>query len=440
MAKPFGRGRLPALALTAVLGTLLPALAAAQSTPLTLEEAYRQARDRNPRLAAAQAFVEARRAMEGSAGVPPDPEVQVGLMDFSLPGLDADMATSMAPGVLAMQMLPLGKLGLAGKVAEQSTSMSEADALETWWEVRSRVAMAFYEVWRADREILVMKQTLAWLENFQAVASSMYVSGEGQQSDVLKAAVEIARMAAEIKRMEAMRGGAAARLNSLIGRPAGTPPSEVTFTAQPLDLPPLDTQRAWAEGTRPMLDRGRTEVDQAQTRLALARREIWPDLSLGFGYGQRPITDEETVGTERMGSVMLGFSLPVFAGRRQLRMRDEASAMARMAEADLDQMRVEVDARLGELLADLDRARTLVELYRTQILPQADASVESALSSYRVGRVDFMAVVDAGMAKNRYEQELITLFAEYGTGVSELEMTIGRELPAGAALLAEELR
>ncbi len=138
-----------------------------------------------------------------------------------------------------------------------------------------------------------------------------------------------------------------------------------------------------------------------------------------------------------MGSAMLGFSLPVFAGSRQLRMRDEAAAMERMAAADLVEMRAQVEGRIGELLADLERARALIRLYRQEVLPQAEANVESALSSYRVGTVDFLTLVDAQMTLNQYEQDLYRLLAEYGTAIAELEMTIGRELPVTEELVTE---
>jgi outer membrane protein TolC len=182
-----------------------------------------------------------------------------------------------------------------------------------------------------------------------------------------------------------------------------------------------------------MLARGRTAVDQAGSQVALARKEIWPDLSIGLQYGQRP----GDMGTERMGSAMIGFSIPVFAGSRQLKLREEAAAMRRMAAADLSDMRAQVRARLGELAADLDRDRTLVALYRSQVLPQAQADVQSALASYRVGSVDFMTLVDAQMTANQYEQELYAMLGRYGASLAELEMTIGRELPAGGQLLAE---
>jgi outer membrane protein TolC len=111
--------------------------------------------------------------------------------------------------------------------------------------------------------------------------------------------------------------------------------------------------------------------------------------------------------------------------------------MVSMAQADLADMRAQVDARIGELLAELERTRTLVELYRTEVLPQARANVESSFFSYRVGAVDFMTLVDAQMTVNGYDQELYGLLAEYGRSVAELEMTIGRELPRSSQMLAE---
>jgi outer membrane protein TolC len=125
---------------------------------------------------------------------------------------------------------------------------------------------------------------------------------------------------------------------------------------------------------------------------------------------------------------MLGASIPVFARHRQLRMREEALAMTRMAQADLAAMRAETRGKIGEAYASLERARTLAKLYRTTVLPQADATVTSAMSAYRVGGVDFMTLLDDRMTVNRYKQELHALDADQGKAWAELEMLVGRAL------------
>ncbi|MDH5589306.1 MAG: TolC family protein, partial [Gemmatimonadota bacterium] len=160
---------------------------------------------------------------------------------------------------------------------------------------------------------------------------------------------------------------------------------------------------------------------------------FWPDLTLGVNYGQR----NPGTGTERMGSVMVGFSIPVFASRRQSALRDAALAMERMAQAELGSREAGVRARIGEIMAELDRSRSLVRLYADEVIPEAKATVESALSSYRVGAVDFMTLVDAQMTVNRFEGEYFQLLGEYGKAYTALESVVGRSLPPSAPILVE---
>ena len=62
------------------------------------------------------------------------------------------------------------------------------------------------------------------------------------------------------------------------------------------------------------------------------------------------------------------------------------------------------------------------------MIPQAEATVSSALASYRVGSVDFMTLLDDRMSVNKYRQELFALDAEQGKAWADLEMLMGREL------------
>jgi outer membrane protein TolC len=173
-----------------------------------------------------------------------------------------------------------------------------------------------------------------------------------------------------------------------------------------------------------MVRAGREEVQAASASARLARRELIPDLQVGLQYAQRG----GEMGTERMGSLMVGASVPVFARSRQLRMREETIAMREMAEADLAAMRADTRARVAEAYAGLTRARNLATLYRNTVLPQAEATASSALAAYRVGGVDFMTLLDNRMAVNRYRQELFRLEAEEGQSWAELEMLLGRQL------------
>jgi outer membrane protein TolC len=394
---------------------------------LELREVLRLLAERSPRLRAAEARTRAAAARVEEASTLPDPALQLGAMNFSLPELETDMPNSMAPWVQLTQRVPFpGTLGREGEMAETDRAMAEAAASESWWMLRERAAGAFYELYSRDRQLEVMRETSSLLRDFQTVAEALYASGTGRQTDVLRATVEVARIDGEIQVMEAGRRAAAARLNGLLDRPATTPVASPVLAPLPSSTPPHDTLAAWSREGRPLLRRGRLAVTRAETGVELARRAIWPDLTVGIAYGQR---GTET-GTRRMGSATLGVTLPVHAGARQLAAREEAGARVRTREAELAELEAGVEARIAEIRARLERDRSLVRLYHDEILPEARATVESALSSYRVGAVDFATLVDAQLAVNRYETELHRLLADYGAGVAALESAVARSLPA----------
>lgn len=214
----------------------------------------------------------------------------------------------------------------------------------------------------------------------------------------------------------------AARLNALLGRTALSP--IVALELPEIDageLPPLDSLIAWGAAQRPALRAGAERVAAAEAALSAARRELFPDLTVGIQYQQRPQFPS-------MVSLMLGFTVPLFAGGRQLPMRREMAAMREMASAELASAQNETIARIIETRARAVLDQNLIRLYRGSILPQARAAVQAALSSYRVGRVTFMTLVDNQMTVNRYETETYRLLADYAQALGELEALVGREV------------
>jgi outer membrane protein TolC len=391
---------------------------------LRLGELYAAVVRANPRIAAASALATAARARGPGTRRPPDPQLQLGFMNYTLPGL-APMPTLGMSQLQLMQMLPLGgKLRRAGFVADAQASATDERARDVAWETRSAAAMAFYDLYAVDGQLDVARETLRLLQDIERTAQSMYRVGEGRQADVLRAEVEIARMAEDTLRMGAMRATMVAKLNALLDRGTEVAFGRATLPHFPDTLPSRAALDSLASTERSMIRAGADEVRAAEASQRLARTEIWPDLQVGVQYAQRG----GEMGTERMGSLMLGASIPLFARDRQLRMREEAAAMTRMAQADLAAMRAETRGKIGEAYASLMRARSLARLYRTTVLPQAEATVASAMSAYRVGTVDFMTLLDDRMTVNRYRQELYTLDADQGKAWAELEMLAGRAL------------
>ena len=404
-------------------------LAAQQAPPvLTLSEVYRAVDQANPALRAASASARAGDTRVPGARRLPDPTVQLQLMNRSLPGFGLSDPLGMTQ-IQVMQMLPVaGKLGLAGKAAQARADAGHSATAEAAWEKRSEAAMAFFEVHRLDETLAVSRETLRLLQDLERAVTQMYAVGDARQTDVLRAQLESSKMLAEIEEMSGMRSGVAERLNTVLARPTGTPVGATVLPILPDTLPPLDSLLARALLTRGMLRAGQSNLLAATESEQLAAREIWPDLQVGVSYGQRPMTGG---GTDRMVSLMLGASVPIWAGSRQRQMRNEAADMRQMAEADLEAMRLDTRGRIAGLLASLDRTRRLRQLYANSILPQARATERSARSAYQSGTVDFMTLLDALMAVNGYREKLHQLDAETGVALAELEMLLGSPVIPG---------
>jgi len=429
-----------------VLAALLVGVASAVSAPrpagaqerrdtLDMPTAIAVARAHNPRIAGAGAEVEAAGARIRPAGALPDPTVTLGAMNYMLPGLSPRSDPLSMNQLTVMQMLPVnGTLRLRRTAARADSARvafgRDAMVLEVEREVRAR----YWELYHTDRALETMTRTLAVLRDLAAIATSMYAVGGVTQADVVRAQLAITRMQQEIADMELQRFAAASALNAALGRPGEVPirlrsasaheahGGEV-LTLEMAPPPPLDSLAAAAEGGNPGLAAERSGVAAAQASESAARRMIYPDLGLGVSYGQRP-------GSNDMVSAMVSVTVPVFARSRQLRMRDEARAMRSVAEQGLEAMRVEVRSELATARAEAETARRQVALYAGTLVPQAAATYEASLAAYRVGRVDFMTVLDARMALLAYEHDIHRSEAMYGAAIADIDRLTGRAFVA----------
>jgi outer membrane protein, heavy metal efflux system len=404
--------------------------ASSESETLSLDEVYAWLQDANPSLLAANKVANAADARIARAGTLPDPQLRFGFMNLAFPELSDNMAASMSPAIQLGQSFPFpGKLSSAERIASlgAETLYSQVDAL--WWDLRASAAQYFFNLYAIDGQFASTTRSLRLVEDFGSQARAMYSAGTGRQSDVLRATVESARLSGELARLTAMREGAAARLNALLDRPANT------FVARPV-LPVLprrpetdidvDALRAMADTTSPRLEASKTSLRQADEALVLARRQIWPDFTVGLQYGQR----DRGTGIERMAGIMFGVTLPVFASQRQLPMRTEAIASIDAASARLSAVEATVGAAIESAAADARRSDRLIDLYETEVLPQARANVQSALASYRVGEVDFSTLIDAQLDLLRFEGDLFRFEADLGQAWSKLEAATGQTLSA----------
>jgi len=395
---------------------LAPAGLAAQQLrpPLTLTEVVQRLGRSSPMIAAARASADAARARIGPATALPDPRVQFAVMNRMLPGL-----TTMSP--LAMdqltvtQMIPIATRRASAHTAELRARAAALGIETQRFALRRDAAIMLADWWQADASRAVMDDTRGVLRESIAAADAMYRAGDASQADVLRMHAELTRMTAEWTRMDAMRYSAAASLGAMLDAPLD--PDSVRA-----ELPTAlgDGTLAPNRESSPGVMAAQRAADAFAADEVVARGMRWPELEVGVQLGQRPGTSERMVG------LMAGASLPVFANRRQKQMIEEASAMRRMADAEVRNVVAENRAGIVEARAALERARELLRLYDSTLLPQLSAVRESADAAYRGGTGKVEPVLLALMAVNDARLARVTARADEVRALARLELLTGR--------------
>jgi outer membrane protein TolC len=393
------------------------------SPPLSLSKLVQEATERNPEILAARRTVEAKRARIPQAGAWPDPTVSLSYGGNALPPFTVMRGDpSSARQLMAEQMIPYpGKTRLRTEIASR-----DADAETLAYEAAERrvaaeVKQAYFDLAYIDRSLAILQKDREALEGFEKVTEIRYSVGKAAQQDVLRAQLEVTRLSQRATMLAQQRRTLEAQLNSLrnvpidspVGTPAAVQPSAFVYTQDQL-------QEA-AQANYPVLKQRQTTVDQNRLSVDLARKEVRPDFSVGYTYMQRD-------GLPDMYGITLSTSLPVFRHRKQDMAIAEAAAnleSARQMQAnELTVLRYQVQQDFLEVQA----TEQLLKLYSQGIAPQSSLTLESSITSYETGGVDFLNVISNFQAVIDAELDYHLQATNHEKALARLEEVTGLNL------------
>ena len=401
---------------------------------LTLDDVLRTALAKNPAVRSAAHTLAAQRAKVPQAGALSDPNVGIGWMGNIQPFSVQTGDPSSYRSVSAMQMLPFpGKRSLRGQIASKEADASQWDVEAVRRRVASDVKAAYYDYWYYDKAIRTTQQNRDLLTKLSQIAEARYRVGKGMQADVLRSQVEISMLLQKLTTLELQRATAQARLNALMARDpdAPLPPAADVANPSPLNYS-LDDLYKLARQNDPEYQRMEKMVERNQLAINLAHKDYLPDLSVGYMYEQRPMMPD-------MHGLTFTVNIPVFYKTKQ---REEVR-QAKEEELSASSAR---DNRQNELYFDLKQnylaakaSDNLLKLFSQGVVPQSSLALESSMSAYQVGNVDFLTVIGNFTTVLNYETEYYRELANYQTALARMEALTGADLisaqplPANAA-------
>jgi outer membrane protein TolC len=132
----------------------------------------------------------------------------------------------------------------------------------------------------------------------------------------------------------------------------------------------------------------------------------------------------------------VGISLPVYRGRRHAAVA-EAEARRRGAATAAESLRARIRYRTRERDAQRRAAERMASVYADGLIPQAQLSYESAIASYRAGKVPFLAVLEALSTLYRDRIDHLRLLAAHErieASIAEASLEATSDMPSAGSM------
>ena len=397
---------------------LVCALARSQPLPELVEAALRNNRE----ILAAQKRYEAARQRAPQERSLPDPVVSVGYTSVGRPYPVAGIGSTVTAnaGVTVSQEMPFpGKRELRGAIAEREASAEFEEYRAVRLSVVARLTRAYHELHHADAAIGFTRRYQDLLRNMLHIAEARYAVGRAAQQDIFKMQTQFSIFAAQLARYEQDRVSKTLEINALLNRPMESavevsedvPVGELTVS--------LDELLARARKA-PVLAREQTMVQRSELAENLARKNRLPDYTVSGGYFNQGAMPP-------MWQFRVDLKIPAWARTRQQGEVTERAFAASQARHEYEAAGVSVEAQVRDAYTQAATARKLADLYAKSVIPEAQLGLESSMTAYETGSLDFLPVYSNFMNVVEYQLMYHEEIMQFHLALARLEELTGGE-------------
>ncbi len=124
----------------------------------------------------------------------------------------------------------------------------------------------------------------------------------------------------------------------------------------------------------------------------------------------------------------MGLRVPLYFWRKQRFGVQEAALELSAARAEYSSEKQDVLFMINDNYLSAKTSENLIDLYRDGIIPQSNLSLNSAISGYQVGDIDFLTLLNNLTTLFNFEIEYYRQLAQYHKAIARLEEITGVDL------------
>lgn len=366
------------------------------SAQLTIASIEQIALANNPTIKQVNASVSKVAGLRSQVGLRPNPTV--GYQGSQL----ADRGTDQHLLFFEQEFVRGDKLALNQSVLNEETHVQmwelEAQRFRVLTDVRTR----FYEAIAAQHQLAAIKDFVQVARQGVMVAERRKTAGEASQIEVLQAKILLSQVELAVQQTEARYLGAWKDLVAVAGVPNMAPTPLQGELAQSPEAMDWDQQYQRIVSQSPELAAAQRRVAKARAFLCRQEAQPIPNLTLQLAAGYDQSTDNG------MLNLQVGAPIPVFNDNSG----NISAAYADYCRATHDVKRIEmaIKSRLARAAQDYDAALAAVLKYQTQILPDAQTTLDLSEQSYQAGEIDFLQVLI--VRKTFFDSKVLSIQAQ----------------------------
>jgi len=382
----------------------------------------REAVANNPGVIAARVHWQAQDKVPIQVATLPDP--QVSLQHFTVgspqPFSGYESSDFYYTGFGVSQDIPgPGKLRLQKSEAEKDAEYARHRYEAAERDVEERVREIYFELFYHVKTLVILDRNQDELHQIQQIAETRYRVGEGLQQDLIKAQLQTTEILKEHAMHHQEEDQEQLALKQILGRDPDSRNIEIG-EVQPTHLQLDSSQLAQlAASGSPELAADRAMEARSSEALKLAHQGYWPDFTVGYTF------EKTGPGFRDYYMLNLGAKIPLYFWRKQTPAIEQAALEAEAAREQTRATRLQVSTAAESSLVALRTAERIMSIYRDGLIPQAETSQASAMTAYRVGKVDFQTLLSSVLDLQNLRQEYYRSLADHEIAIAKIQQVIG---------------
>lgn len=356
----------------------------------------------------------------------PDPMLTLGFANLPVNSFSFTQEPMTGKIVGLSQAFPFpGKLSEQADVNSKDVDIVEQEILDSKNEIRKNVIKNYNELIYVRKAFSISNGSKDLLNNIAEVVRTKYSVSTASQQNLLKVELEITNITEKIEDLKSRENAHLSVLNSYLLRSADSPIATTELSDIHYQGFTVDALIDSSVKFRPFLE-GIKEAKQKEIlKQSLVEYDYYPNFNLALQYSFRDRIEKTNTPLDDFFSVMVGISLPLNYGGKVSSKVEETESMQRLYDEQYEMSLQMLRSAFGSSIAKLTSLRERIKLIEEGSLIQANENLKSTLTSYQVGQVDFLNVIDAQNSLLKIENDLYRLKTDYLNEIVELEFLTG---------------